>query len=60
MIILTVVVLILTALFTLFCAIMFCDQVQMISQDTSTIDKKMAQRDRKAGKSVNTETSRKR
>ena len=35
---------ILCGLFALFTAVMFCDQIKMITEDTSTIDKKLAQR----------------
>jgi len=38
-IILTIIVLFLCGMFTLFCAIMFCDQLKMIMEDTSTIDR---------------------
>jgi len=45
--IMSVIVLILCAIFTLFCAIMFVDQVRMIIEDTSTIDR---MQDRRAAK----------
>lgn len=34
---------ILCALFAIFTLVMFCDQIKMIIEDTSTIDKKMVQ-----------------
>ena len=40
----TVCTLILCGLFTLFTAIMFCDQLRMIMEDTSTIDRMQARR----------------
>ena len=41
---LTVMVGFLCIMFTFFCLIMFCDQLKMILDNTSTIDRKMARR----------------
>jgi len=43
--VLAVIVMIFCALFALFCAVMFCDQVNMIVTDTSTIDRMKARKD---------------
>ena len=45
-IVFAVIMLFFCGLFTIFCAVMFCDQYRMIVQDTSTIDRKMAARNR--------------
>ena len=49
----SVIMLMLTAVFTLFTAVMFCDQARMISEGTGTIDRMQARRAAQEGRNAN-------